>query len=536
MSTPSPTPARRRGAPLRDDSLPRNDRASPFSVVSRLWKRARLVRDAFPPAVRRSLGAYAARTRRRLALRVHDAVTDSDSASDTTSADSDLESLPDLTDDASVCLLLLATTPTKPLCLFFADAPSAGRKVLFPYHAERFVFGHAERPRPLAAHTLFAIPELVCKIVTYADMLTSVVPREKAPVRRKPLSMEHALLLHDGNAAGAARAMAQLEPAARPPSAMHSCLLVNKLFYRITKEIMGSRVHFASSRSFARFVLNRPEFFHTYRPTTVVLDKLFHAKQALLDRIAHVDYTQLQWLEIFMCPKLLPAENFFHALLRTLIVAGSKVLDDALLTTIAARCPSLEVLDIRACEGVTDYGVYSVASKCKKLTSVNLGRKKKGHLITDHSVCALVGNNPNLHTVGLAGCYVTDRLIWELAMSCGRTVERLLLNSCPYITNQLVPVVLHHNLLPRLTVLEVRFISKLTNMEPLITFQRRQSARGVFVLVETCEELLVRMRECEQRMDSRILERIFQDISEWANAKDDDTPHGDLILSRRQFA
>lgn len=173
-----------------------------------------------------------------------------------------------------------------------------------------------------------------------------------------------------------------------------------------------------------------------------------------------------------------------------------------------------------------------VGQKCKKLKALNLGRKRRGHLITDHSVCAVALNNPNLTTVGVAGCYITDRSLWQLTLSCGKRLERLSLNNCPYISDQSIPVILHHNLLKRLTVLEIRFNTRITNFEPIIAYKRRQAARGLNVLVETCEELFVRMKEQEKHMDRLILERVVQDISEWANGKDDDLAHADLLLAR----
>lgn len=387
--------------------------------------------------------------------------------------------------------------------------------------------------------SIFEIPELVHKIIGYVDIKNTALPKEHMPPRRKPLSYKHALLMH-GNETLALQAMqedAELtsKHELKSASAMHACLLVNKLFHRIAKEIMSSRLNFSNEQRFYQFVRNdEPEFFSSFRPTSLVLNKLFCAKQSTMEKISRViDYSRLEWLEIYMCPKLLPPTQLLHASLRSLIITGSKVLDDALLIEVSSKCPNLQVVDLRACEGITDYGVHAVATSCTQLVSINLGRKKRGHLITDHSVSTLVCNNKKLQTVGLAGCYITDKTIWELAMNCGFSIERLSLNNCPYITNQSLPVILHHDLLPNLSVLEIRFVSKITNLDLIVTFRRKQSSKGICMLVEMCEDLLMRLRECEMRMDNHISESIFEDISEWANAKDEEDQSYQTLLNAR---
>lgn len=445
---------------------------------------------------------------------------------------SDAESLPDLTDDTSSIQSI--STPIKPSYTFFGelDLPSFKPRVLFQEPQTL--------PEPSSVPSIFDIPELVYKIIEFADLHNTVIPKEKAPVRRKPLSFRHAMLLH-GNEKMARLAMESSvsfddSASTSDPNVLHTCLLVNKLFNKITREIMGTHLLFTNETSFCKFIRNadNQNFCSSFKPNQLVLNKLFCLKQASLDRIANsIDYSSLEWFELFMCPKLLPTDAFLHSSLKTLIITGSKTLDDSLLILVAQKCPNLEVLDVRACEGVTDYGVHAIGSACTKLVNVNLGRKKRGHLITDHSVSALATNNPRLTSVGLAGCYITDRSIWELAMNCGSSLERLSLNNCPYISNQSVPTILHHNLLPQLLVLEIRYVLKITNVEPIITFRRRQNARGISMLLETCEALLIRMKEHELRMDSAISERIFHDISEWANAKDDDDEAYAALLTSR---
>lgn len=468
---------------------------------------------------------------------------------------SDSESLPELVEDLSTPSTLQSpATPFRPKVSYFDNfelplkrlslAPALTPRFVDPPFSQPFLppaqpaFSLQQVSQPVSQPSIFDIPELVHKIIVYADAQNTVVPREKTPVCRKPLSYRHALLVH-GNEKAAHLAMqgAYLdEPTPENTlNVLHTCLLVNKLFHRVAKEVLGEKLFFTDERTFGKFIdpAKPQHFYDGMSPKTLVLSKMFYLRQAHFALVCEkLDLSRLEWLELYMCPKVAPTVSFLQPSLKTLIVTGSKALDDFALVEVAQRCPNLQVLDVRACENVTDHGIYSIGQKCKNLTTLNLGRKKRGHLITDHSVCAVAVNNPRLTTVGVAGCYITDRSIWQLTLTCGKRLQRLSLNNCPYVSDQLVPVVLHHNLLQNLTVLEIRFVSRITNFEPIIAYKRRQAARGVNVLVETCEELFVRMRDQAKNMDRVILERVVRDISEWANGKDDDMAAADLLRTR----
>ncbi|QWU88502.1 hypothetical protein CA3LBN_002810 [Candidozyma haemuli] len=468
---------------------------------------------------------------------------------------SDSESLPELVEDSSTPSTLQSpATPFRPKVSYFdnfesplkrlSSAPALTPRFVDPPFSQPFsppaqpAFSSQQVSQPVSQPSIFDIPELVHKIIVYADAQNTVVPREKTPVCRKPLSYRHALLVH-GNEKAAHLAMqgAYLdEPTPENTSnVLHTCLLVNKLFHRVAKEVLGEKLFFTDERTFGKFIdpAKPQHFYDGMSPKTLVLSKMFYLRQAHFASVCEkLDLSRLEWLELYMCPKVAPTVSFLQPSLKTLIVTGSKALDDFALVEVAQRCPNLQVLDVRACENVTDHGIYSIGQKCKNLTTLNLGRKKRGHLITDHSVCAVAVNNPRLTTVGVAGCYITDRSIWQLTLTCGKRLQRLSLNNCPYVSDQSVPVVLHHNLLQNLTVLEIRFVSRITNFEPIIAYKRRQAARGVNVLVETCEELFVRMRDQAKNMDRVISERVVRDISEWANGKDDDMAAADLLRTR----
>lgn len=274
-------------------------------------------------------------------------------------------------------------------------------------------------------------------------------------------------------------------------------------------------------------------------PSMIVLHKLFLTRSETIATLNQsLDFSNLEWIELFMCPKLLPSPAMFDQYgykIKKFIVTGSKTLDDSFLIHLSKRCPNLEVLDIRACELVTDSGIYSIGKYCKKLKVINFGRKLKGHLITDNSLSILIKNNPNLNTIGLAGCCVTDKVIWDIAIHCNSSIERLSLNNCQFITNQSIPLILHSNYLPNLSVLELRFVENLTNFLPIIEFKRRQEFRGISILIEVCEILCAKMKSQEIEMDRAISKRIFKDILEYVNDNDDeDLSHINLINERRR--
>lgn len=466
---------------------------------------------------------------------------------------SELESLPDLTEDT---LLSPATSSTlsplsrKSTCFEYFDLPLGNKTLLSATKVSstptkksehKEVTQHPCAPRPAS---ILEIPELVHKIIEYADHQNTIIPREKPPIRRKPLSFRHAMLIY-GNEEAARRAMSadasnETTNFEQKGGVLHSCLLVNKLFNRIAKEIIAKRVFFTDESTFCKFVEQRKtqnDNYEILHPKMLVLNQLFHLRQSQLDSIVDtMDYSSLEWLEFFMCPKICPSPGFLGPSLKTLIVTGSRAIDDNFLVQVAQKCPNLEVLDVRACDNITDYGVHAIGTSCTKLTLINLGRKKKGHLITDQSVSALACNNRQLQTAGLAGCYITDHTIWQLALKCGARLQRLSLNNCPYVTDQSIPLAMQHNLFQVLNVLELRFVTNITNFKPIITYKRRQAARGIYVLVETCEELLLRMRQQEARMNNIISQQVVRDIVEWVNEKDEDDASYARFLSERGLA
>lgn len=375
------------------------------------------------------------------------------------------------------------------------------------------------------APSIFVIPELVFKIIEFASEKNGTYSTEGSVFIHAPSSFNHVLLLFEDTTSAKNDMMPypKLFDGYRI-GVLYTCLSVNKLFYRIAKQILRSNIFFNSEMSFYRFVRNKdPNFFSHFCPTTFKLNNLFFAKQFAMEKIAqHVDFSMLKWLEIQICPVITPHKSMLHSSLRSLIVTGSNAVDDTFLVEVSQKCPNLEVLDLRGSERITDWGIYRLSASCSKLLSFNLGRKGQGYLITDHGVSSLVRNNKQLHTVGLAGCHITDCTIWELALNAGQTLRRLSLNDCPYITNESLPVILDFDLLPNLFVLEIRRLFKITHLDSLMTFQRTQEFMGNSVSIGMCPELMARWEECKQKKESDAIAEIYsQEIFSWSSDEEE---------------
>lgn len=376
---------------------------------------------------------------------------------------------------------------------------------------------------------IFEVPEIVHYILSIVDAQYTHIPHEITPTKRTLDDEKPVLTVSTQSSQGL----------------LYSCLLVNKLFCSISREIIHSKVLFSNESRFhaasAAFgAASVPSLFN--KTSMVVLHKLFRSKQDHFIPIAsRLDCTNLKRLELYMCPKLAPTPRMFeHGQLEKLVITGSRVVDDCTLAAIAKSSPKLKVLDLRACELVSDAGIYQISKHCRNLESINFGRKSRGHLVTDASIVPLVTSNHNLQTVGLAGCHISDHAIWAIAASCGEILERLSLNNCPRLSNRLIPHLLHSSRypLPRLCVLELRFNLRITQWQPIIAFKRRQHLRGVQVLVEVCPTLAERMAQEQRKVDAHISRQIFRDILEWVNdpALDTDKPFAPLLAARGTIA
>lgn len=373
--------------------------------------------------------------------------------------------------------------------------------------------------------SIFEVPEIVSLILKSLDEMCSTIPFEHPPMRRAPLSYQHAYLIH-GDHNTAKKVWRESNTACgeqqKVPAGLYSCMLVNRMWYRIALERLESKVYFAEESKLMQFS-SRPLAKNTKSKTELfILHKLTHAKQVHVDAAAQQISGNLKWLEFYICPKVLPPVALFTGeKLRKLVLPGNTLVSDEFLARVSLLTPNLEILDVRACELVSDYGIYSIAQNCPLLSHLNVGRHSKGHLITDSSI-AEIGRKTQLRTLGVAGCHITDRSIWEICLTSGSRIERLSLNNCFLLTNNSLPKVLSMNFLPLLSVLEIRRCLEITDLRPFVEFKRRQQSRGLSVLIEGCEQIEAQMRETELVVDMEISQRVMNDIQEYLDQEDED--------------
>ena len=515
----------------------------------------------------------------------------SDNGFSSSTSSSDLESVPDLTDD-NIDELTPETTPIKPVGNFYFNTLFDNEENTDGYYyklksqikirneLQQQQQQQQQQRLTSSSPSIFEIPEIVYKIISYVDEQNTILPQESTPIRRNPLSYKHALLIH-GDKKSAQSALQkttnqQSQQNQQPSSVissspLYNCLLVNKLFYKITSEIISTKFYSHNEQQLKKFIENKSHQQQNssspiiIQPKTFILHKLFQTKQIIFDQlIEFINFDQLSWFELYMCPKISldkPQSQTFMKIFQScsnnltkLIITGSKTIDDEFLMKLGQfKCgDNLQILDLRACELITDFGIYQLSLYCRNLTFINFGRKPissgngngggngggssgSGRYITDNSMIKLINNNRKLLTIGLAGCHITDKCVWEIANKLPN-ISRLSLNNCPKLTNSGINQIFtltntpNSNYFKCLSVLELRFNHQLTDLTSIIKFKRRQKFQfNIILLLELCESLMLKYRQQEFELDKLISLKIFQDISHWVNDYNDND--GDLLYN-----
>ncbi|KAH3673690.1 hypothetical protein WICMUC_003506 [Wickerhamomyces mucosus] len=382
------------------------------------------------------------------------------------------------------------------------------------------------------SHQIFSIPEIVHKIIEYIDQFT-VFPQEEEPIRRRPLSFEHALLIYKNEETASkvwneANSNEVLHPSTtlKMANSLHNCLLVNKLWSEITIDLISKKLFFTKESKWSEFISNVLEKKTLTRSKSntklFIMHKITKARQQDLEFVSKKISGQLEWIELYACPMILPTLSMFSGSnLKKLVLPGSKVVNDEFLINASRLCPRLERLDLRQCLQVSDRSIYHISKNCPNITSINLGRHKNSNLITDKSLYYISQNLSKIETLGLAGCAISDRGLWQIALRNSYTIQRLSLNNCVLLTNASISRIFKNGYFSNISVLEIRYINGLTDMLPLVKFKRLKYSKGKNVMIEGCELIEARMREEEWRFDMINSSTILNEISKWTNDLND---------------
>ncbi|CAI4986367.1 CPS_HP_G0105600.mRNA.1.CDS.1 [Saccharomyces cerevisiae] len=381
------------------------------------------------------------------------------------------------------------------------------------------------------SHAVFEIPEIVENIIKMIVSLESTnIPKERPCLRRNPQSYEHSLLMYKDEER-AKKAWSAAQQLRDPPlvghkekkqGALFSCMMVNRLWLNVTRPFLFKSLHFKSVHSFKEFLRTSQETTQVMRPSHFILHKLHQVTQPDIERLSRMECQNLKWLEFYVCPRITPPLSWFDNLhkLEKLIIPGNKNIDDNFLLRLSQSIPNLKHLDLRACDNVSDSGVVCIALNCPKLKTFNIGRHRRGNLITSVSLVAL-GKYTQVETVGFAGCDVDDAGIWEFARLNGKNVERLSLNSCRLLTDYSLPILFALNSFPNLAVLEIRNLDKITDVRHFVKYNLWKKSLDAPILIEACERITKLIDQEENRV-KRINSLVaLKDMTAWVNADDE---------------
>lgn len=377
-----------------------------------------------------------------------------------------------------------------------------------------------------SCHRALHVPEILNLILEYVDSL-NVIPHESAPKRRKPMSLQHALLLHGDSSAtrqdwhrsqSESRKHSVLTTNLNRGGGIYSCLFVNRFWYAVAVRILYKQLHFKKESSWNSFMNNSKPVDNSH-PSVFVLHKLPNVQQSDLHQLENFGGA-IEWLEFYTCPNIVPTQSLLSGgRVTKVVLPGCGRVDDKTIALVAQTCTSLEHLDIRACDKVSDKGLKFIAKHCRQLKLLNVGRTQNGDLIT-HRGLKHIARRTQLVTLGAAGTAIEDRTMWDFAAYRGKSLERLSLNNCRLLTNKSVPRILRHT--PTLSVLELRGCTQITEMRPIVKFKRMRERLGRTPLIEGCELFELRMKEAEWLIEMEVSREVFRDCLEWIYADDDD--------------
>lgn len=385
-------------------------------------------------------------------------------------------------------------------------------------------------------HQIFKIPEIVDNILRNLYIMES----QQVNDIERTSSSRNGTISSTSRVSSTADNSHQLVTTASPiyqrRGSLHNCTMINKLWNELSMKYLLRDLTFKDSNKLMNFAMNSKFIYKGTKnqanyPRSITLYKLnrFNTEDLSIGfgnnntTQDNIHFNNLQSLQFYICPNLLPMDSWFKEFknLKKLSLPGNKRIDDKFMIEISLHLENLEHLDLRACYNITDVGVVSIASRCKKLKLINLGRHKNGQAITDVSLVAL-SKYTNVETVGIAGCHITDSGLWEFAKNNGENVKRLSLNNCKGLTNMSIPYLVSYNYLPKLVVLEIRDIDNLTNVKPLIKYKLWKKAQNSPLLIESCNRITKLLSFEEEKMKKKRALASLREMQHWINESEDD--------------
>ncbi|ODQ65438.1 RNI-like protein, partial [Nadsonia fulvescens var. elongata DSM 6958] len=299
------------------------------------------------------------------------------------------------------------------------------------------------------------------------------------------------------------------------------CLLVNKQWNETANRILYRNLYFDTLDKWNCF--NSKEN-NNDLSMIIITKKLVLSKLPLTGAVDAANITRLrgniEWLEIYMCPSILPPLELFTSSLRNILLPGCALVNDSTLYAIGRNCPDLETLDLRACSRITDQGLKFIARTCLKLKTLNVGQTLNSRSGITHNSIKEIARYTSVTTLGVSGCAITDQTVWEIALYRGKNLERLSLNNCKLLTNESIPRILGY--VPNLSVLEMRGCVNITNMRPVLEFKRFQLALGRTPLIEGCVVIKRRLQEMDWALTMEVSRDVLSHCIEWIYKADYD--------------
>ncbi|XP_050915234.1 uncharacterized protein LOC127130227 [Lathyrus oleraceus] len=115
--------------------------------------------------------------------------------------------------------------------------------------------------------------------------------------------------------------------------------------------------------------------------------------------------------------------------LKFLHLFSNLFINDHTIPLFASMFPSLQLLDLSYCHGISKNGISQLLSRCSKLTHLHLTYCGK---VTRFKLNFVV---PQLELLNLSGTFVDDKTLYEISKSCGGLLK-LYLISCKYVTEK----------------------------------------------------------------------------------------------------